>query len=110
MAPEQAKGHAKQFGPAIDPAKRPGATIRLAESLINEGVIHWNQDDNSRAEDRFRRDEKLMDAMRWLKSEEEGGFFNKPGAREHANEDPDLAILAGRKEFRRFVEPPQVKH
>jgi eukaryotic-like serine/threonine-protein kinase len=44
----------------IDPSQLPGVTQRLAAILTNEGVNLWNQGDNARAEERFRRAEQLL--------------------------------------------------
>ena len=54
-------------------------------------------------------DSHIKDAMRWLRSAGEAGFFEKPGMRDHAKKDEDLAILADRAEFRQIIEPPQTK-
>jgi eukaryotic-like serine/threonine-protein kinase len=51
----------------------------------------------------------VSNSLRWLKSAQEKGFFENPGAREHAKEDSDLSILAEREEFRRLVEPAQTR-
>ena len=39
----------------IDPAKLPGVTLRLGESLTHEGLILWTQGNNKDAEERFAR-------------------------------------------------------
>jgi len=43
-------------------------------------------------------------AIRWLQCAASSGFFKEPGNRDHARKDPDLAILAGRAEFRKLLE------
>jgi tRNA A-37 threonylcarbamoyl transferase component Bud32/tetratricopeptide (TPR) repeat protein len=43
----------------IDPSKLPGVTLRLAASLMNEGVHPWGQD-SSQAEGCFREAEQLL--------------------------------------------------
>ena len=48
---------------SIDTAKFPGATWRLASSLVNEGMILWNTGKESRAEERFRRAEELLQSI-----------------------------------------------
>jgi tetratricopeptide (TPR) repeat protein len=47
----------------IDPSKLPGVTLRLASSLVNEGVIFWNTGKESRAEEKFRRAEELLQSI-----------------------------------------------
>jgi eukaryotic-like serine/threonine-protein kinase len=60
------------------------------------------------AEQRSRQVEAhIRDALRWLKAAREAGAFNDTGVCIHAKEDPDLAILADRAEFRQIIEPPQ---
>lgn len=49
-------------------------------------------------------------AIRRQKSAAERGLFKDVDQREQANKDPDLAILAGRREFREIREGPQTKH
>jgi serine/threonine protein kinase len=44
----------------IDPAKLPGVTLRLGDSLSNEGLILWSQGNNTDAQARFRRAEKTL--------------------------------------------------
>jgi serine/threonine protein kinase len=44
----------------IDPAKLPGVTLRLGETLSNEGLILWSLGNNTDAEARFRRAEKTL--------------------------------------------------
>jgi len=44
----------------IDPAKLPGITIRIAQTLINEGVVLWHLARNKDAEERFLRAEKIL--------------------------------------------------
>ena len=44
----------------IEPSKLPGVSNRLAQTLINLGVVHWHAQDYSRAEQRFRRAEGLL--------------------------------------------------
>jgi len=51
----------------------------------------------------------VSNALHWLKSAAEKGYFKDADQREHAKKDPDLAILAGRAEFREIVDPPQTK-
>jgi tRNA A-37 threonylcarbamoyl transferase component Bud32/tetratricopeptide (TPR) repeat protein len=43
----------------IDPAKLPGVTLRLADSLLNEGLVLWGRN-NFQAEEKFREAEALM--------------------------------------------------
>ena len=49
----------------------------------------------------------IKDALRWLKSAREAGFFDDQRVRDHAKNDPDLAMLAELDEFRRIIEPPR---
>jgi eukaryotic-like serine/threonine-protein kinase len=44
----------------IDPARMPGVSIRLAESLINLGNVHWHTQKQRAAEEDFRRAEKIL--------------------------------------------------
>jgi len=46
----------------------------------------------------------IRDALRWLQCAALSGFFKEPANRDHASKDPDLAILAGRAEFRKLIE------
>jgi tetratricopeptide (TPR) repeat protein len=48
-------------------------------------------------------DSRIAEALGWLKSANELGFFRDSTNREHARHDPDLAILAHRDEFRRLI-------
>jgi tetratricopeptide (TPR) repeat protein len=47
----------------------------------------------------------IADAFQWLKSAAEAGFFHTPDVRDHARNDPDLAILRGRPEFQKLIAP-----
>ena len=51
-------------------------------------------------------DSHIADAIRWLNSAFDAGFFRDSANRDHAMKDDDLKILRDRPEFRRFVEPP----
>ena len=44
----------------IKPSKLPGVSNRLAQTLVNLGVIDWHARDYARAEQRFRRAEELL--------------------------------------------------
>ncbi len=44
----------------IDPVRLPGVSIKLAESLINLGIVLWRSQKHSAAEQRFRRAEELL--------------------------------------------------
>jgi serine/threonine-protein kinase len=52
----------------------------------------------------------VREALRRLTSAAKAGFFNDPAMRDAAKKDPDVAILAGRPEFRAIIEAPQIKH
>ena len=47
----------------IDPAKLPGVTPRLAGTLMNEGVMLWQQKKHSEADERFGRAETVLLSM-----------------------------------------------
>ena len=45
---------------SMESSKRPGVTQRLAESVMAEGLVLWQQAQNKAAEERFRRTEDLL--------------------------------------------------
>ena len=51
-------------------------------------------------------DSYIRDALHWLRSARNAGFFDNGGAHAIAGQDSDLAILAGRAEFRQLLEEP----
>jgi tetratricopeptide (TPR) repeat protein len=51
----------------------------------------------------------IREALRWLKAAQGAGAFKDSALRAHAKNDPDLAILKDRPEFRQIIEPPQSK-
>jgi eukaryotic-like serine/threonine-protein kinase len=51
----------------------------------------------------------ISDAMRWLNSAAVAGIFGDAGMRDYAPNDPDLAILADRSEFRKLIEAEAAK-
>ncbi len=60
---EEAKHHyqrAIEIRERIKPSEFPGVNNRLAQSLINAGVLHWNERENSQAQADFRRAEGLL--------------------------------------------------
>ena len=46
----------------------------------------------------------IANALRWLKSAANAGFFKDPAVRDHARKDPDLEILRDLPEFHRLIE------
>jgi tetratricopeptide (TPR) repeat protein len=48
----------------------------------------------------------IKHALDWLKSARKAGYFDDQRVRDHAKNDPDLAILAELDEFRQIIEPP----
>jgi tetratricopeptide (TPR) repeat protein len=52
----------------------------------------------------------ITDALRWLKSAADKGYFHEASQRAHAEKDPDLVILVGRPEFREIIGNAQTKH
>jgi hypothetical protein len=70
-----------------------------AGSVVKDGNI--STPDRSRLVDSH-----TTNALAWLKSAHDAGVFDKPGMRDYAKKDPDLAILADRPEFKQIVEPP----
>ena len=47
----------------IDPSRLPGVTLRLAESIVNEGVVLWGETKITPAEEKFRRAGQLLLSM-----------------------------------------------
>jgi tetratricopeptide (TPR) repeat protein len=48
----------------IDPSRLPGVTPRLAESIMNEGVMLWGQSKITQAEEKFQSAEKILLSIR----------------------------------------------
>ncbi len=60
---QEAKVHyrkAIEIRERIDPSKLPGVTQRLAQTLMNEGVVLWGEKSHSPAEERFHQAEKKL--------------------------------------------------
>jgi hypothetical protein len=54
-------------------------------------------------------DSYIRDALHWLRSARDVGFFNKGDVRAIEGQDSDLAILADRAEFRQLIEESRSK-
>ena len=69
---------ANEIREGIGPSRLPGVTQRLAQGLMDEGVMLWNAKHDSEAEQRFRRAENLL--------------LSIPIERRGADDDVDLTI------------------
>jgi len=60
---ERAKEHYKramEIRERFKPAQLPGVSNRMAQSLINAGVLYWHEHEYAKAEDHFRRADALI--------------------------------------------------
>jgi len=51
----------------------------------------------------------IADALRWLESAGEAGFFHDSAMCDHAKNDPDLALLREREVFRKLIGAAKAK-
>ena len=95
---EQAEFLKSADGISADDRYNLGCIFALSAALVQK-------DGKLPADKRSRQAEKHVgDALWWLKSAADAGFFRDPKQREHAKKDEDLKILWDRDEFRRIVD------